>query len=345
MSRNRARLGRRKPAADRTHLAERIIFPLARAPCGKLRLEIGRRLASKRRIRRIAFAVRAVTACAGRETARGIAVQVETRAFRSGFRGSARRRGEGGIIGRDLRAVGVGESERDRAHQAMLAPPIDIIVELAVEIARIESGEARARAAVAFAAETMTGEAGRGCARVAAAERERLAGGAKRVGMGRRVASREREEEEKGRRAHLAGTNGDRRWFPKRAARGFRMIGKGRVAGSMLLFLTACDPAPVAPPLADTAAIARGKAAAGRLGCGACHDMPGIDWPKGTAGPPLRGFGRRGLIAGRLPNDPPRLAAFVSDAPAEVPGSAMPAMPMSAREARDIAAWLQSLRE
>lgn len=123
------------------------------------------------------------------------------------------------------------------------------------------------------------------------------------------------------------------------------MIWKGVVAGSMLLTLSACDPTPVAPPLSDSAAIARGEAAAGRLGCGACHDIPGIDWPKGHTGPPLAGFGNRGLVAGRLPNNIPQLAAFVRDAPAAVPGSGMPAIPMDASEARDIAAWLQSLRD
>lgn len=123
------------------------------------------------------------------------------------------------------------------------------------------------------------------------------------------------------------------------------MIGKGGFAGCMLLLMTACDPSPVEPPLADAAAIARGKAIAERLGCGACHDLPGIAWPKGLVGPPLRGFGDRQLIAGRLPNELPQLTAFVRDAPAAVPGSGMPAVPMTAQEARDIAAWLGSLRD
>lgn len=123
------------------------------------------------------------------------------------------------------------------------------------------------------------------------------------------------------------------------------MIWKGGVAGSMLMILAACDPAPIEPPLADAASIARGKAAAQRLGCGACHELPGIDWPKGRIGPSLAGFGNRALIAGTLPNDLPRLAAFVADAPSQVPGSGMPAVPMDAGEAHDIAAWLQSQRD
>ena len=84
----------------------------------------------------------------------------------------------------------------------------------------------------------------------------------------------------------------------------------------------------------------RGKAAIVRVGCAGCHTIAGIDWPRGRAGPALHDLTDRGLIAGRLPNRPEILAAYVRNAPALVPGSAMPAMPVSEREARDIAAFL-----
>lgn len=113
----------------------------------------------------------------------------------------------------------------------------------------------------------------------------------------------------------------------------------------MLMILSACAAAPLEPPLADERAIARGEAAAARLGCGACHDMPGVDWPKGRVGPSLAGFGERAFIAGKLPNRAPLLADFVRDAPSLVPDSGMPAVPMTTSEARDIAAWLESLRD
>ena len=113
----------------------------------------------------------------------------------------------------------------------------------------------------------------------------------------------------------------------------------------MLMMLSACGAAPIEPPLADELSIGRGEAAARQLGCGACHDIPGIDWPKGRVGPPLAGFGDRALVAGRFPNHSPLLADFVRDAPSLVPESGMPAVPMTDREARDIAAWLQSLRD
>lgn len=110
----------------------------------------------------------------------------------------------------------------------------------------------------------------------------------------------------------------------------------------MIMVLAACDSPTLAPNVAGDDSIARGRDAALRHGCGACHAMPGIGWPRGTAGPGLERFAGQALIAGRLPNRPDMLARFVRDAPSLVPGSAMPAMPMSDRDAADIAAWLQT---
>jgi mono/diheme cytochrome c family protein len=90
-------------------------------------------------------------------------------------------------------------------------------------------------------------------------------------------------------------------------------------------------------PFADAA---RGRQAIDRVGCAACHTIAGVDWPEGQAGPRLGGLSDRALIAGRVPNTPENLAAFIRNAPALVPGSTMPAMPISEREARDIAAYL-----
>ena len=106
--------------------------------------------------------------------------------------------------------------------------------------------------------------------------------------------------------------------------------------------LAACQPPPDQRhhmPLADAE---RGRQAMERVGCGACHDMPGV-WPKGRVGPALGGVARRSLIAGRLPNRPDLLAAFVRDAPRLVPDTAMPAMPLTEEEARDVAAYLYAL--
>lgn len=90
-------------------------------------------------------------------------------------------------------------------------------------------------------------------------------------------------------------------------------------------------------PQADPA---RGLQAIERVGCAACHQIPGIAWPKGASGPALQGFAEQGLIAGRLPNRPDVLTAFVRNAPATLPGTTMPAMPLTKEEARDVAAYL-----
>jgi cytochrome c1 len=53
----------------------------------------------------------------------------------------------------------------------------------------------------------------------------------------------------------------------------------------------------------------------------------------------------RALIAGRLPNDPQRLAEFIRDAPSVLPEATMPAMPLSEQESRDIAAYLYEVSD
>ena len=89
-----------------------------------------------------------------------------------------------------------------------------------------------------------------------------------------------------------------------------------------------------------TASAARGKDAIERVGCGSCHAIAGIGWPKGRAAPELGGFANRALIAGKVPNRPELLAVFVRNAPAVAPGTTMPAMPLTEQEARDVAAYL-----
>lgn len=88
---------------------------------------------------------------------------------------------------------------------------------------------------------------------------------------------------------------------------------------------------------------ARGLAAIERAGCGACHEIPGLAWPKGRLGPSLAEFDDVGLIAGALPNEFETLARFVRDAPSLKPGTAMPAMPLTEAEARDVAAYLYGI--
>ena len=87
-----------------------------------------------------------------------------------------------------------------------------------------------------------------------------------------------------------------------------------------------------------------GRALIADYGCTACHAIPGLGAFTGTVGPALDGFGARAYIAGRLPNRPMMLIAWLRDPPAMDPGTAMPALGLTEAEARDVAAYLYTLR-
>lgn len=105
----------------------------------------------------------------------------------------------------------------------------------------------------------------------------------------------------------------------------------------------ACDGADVQRRVLAGADAGEGRRVIQRVGCGACHVIPGVAWPKGRTGPPLEGFAARPLIAGVLPNQPDTLVHFVRDAPALAPQTGMPPMPITEQEARDVAAYLYTL--
>lgn len=112
-----------------------------------------------------------------------------------------------------------------------------------------------------------------------------------------------------------------------------------------MLLAAACKPAPELREAVAVADPARGKLAMQRVGCAACHTIEGIGWPEGKAAPALKGFAGRALIAGRVPNRPDLLAAFVRNAPAVAPGTTMPPMPLTEQESRDVAAFLYRLKD
>ena len=113
----------------------------------------------------------------------------------------------------------------------------------------------------------------------------------------------------------------------------------------LLLVLGACKQPPDEVVTTQSSAEERGRVAIKQVGCGACHEIRGIDWPRGRAGPSLIGFDDKTPIAGELANTPAALAAFIRNAPAVVPRSTMPPMPVTEREARDIAAYLYSRQD
>lgn len=111
----------------------------------------------------------------------------------------------------------------------------------------------------------------------------------------------------------------------------------------LIVLGAACKAPPDEPQVLPMADADRGKRAIERVGCGSCHTIAGIGWPKGRSAPELRGLSGRAMIAGRIPNRPGVLAAFVRDAPALLPGTTMPAMPLTEQESRDVAAYLYEI--
>jgi len=88
----------------------------------------------------------------------------------------------------------------------------------------------------------------------------------------------------------------------------------------------------------------RGQAAMRRYGCNACHTIPGVAGARGNVGPPLAGIGSRVYIAGVMSNTPANLVHWIENPPGVDSLTAMPNLGVTERDARDIAAYLYSLR-
>lgn len=87
----------------------------------------------------------------------------------------------------------------------------------------------------------------------------------------------------------------------------------------------------------------KGRIVIASLGCGVCHEIPGVPGAAGIVAPSLRDFAGRTLIGGAYVNEPAMLVSFVRDAPRLNPETGMPAMPVTEREALDVAAYLYTL--
>lgn len=81
-----------------------------------------------------------------------------------------------------------------------------------------------------------------------------------------------------------------------------------------------------------------------RQACGYCHTIPGISNSNGQVGPTLAHFVSRRLVAGLLPNKPPELVRWLRSPQAVLKGNAMPDMGLSETQARDVAAFLYTLK-
>ena len=78
--------------------------------------------------------------------------------------------------------------------------------------------------------------------------------------------------------------------------------------------------------------------------CGSCHTIPGIAGAHGVFGPPLNMMARRSYIAGNFANTPDNLTHWVMAPTSMKPKTAMPDLGLTQQQARDVAAYLETLR-
>jgi cytochrome c2 len=113
------------------------------------------------------------------------------------------------------------------------------------------------------------------------------------------------------------------------------------IACALAALLGACDER---PPLLFEGDADNGRLLLRQFGCGRCHVIPGVAAAEGRVGPPLSGVARRAYLAGLLPNTPQNLARWIRDPQSVDPRTAMPDLSVSEAHARDIVAYLHTLR-
>ena len=127
--------------------------------------------------------------------------------------------------------------------------------------------------------------------------------------------------------------------------RSWRAINRGACSSAALLgtlFVSGCRQAEART--VEGGDPDRGAAAIQQYGCGSCHMIPGITGAHGKVGPPLDDWSERVYIAGQVPNTTDFLIRWIEMPQAIEPRTAMPNLRVTEGEARDIAAYLYTLR-
>jgi cytochrome c2 len=88
----------------------------------------------------------------------------------------------------------------------------------------------------------------------------------------------------------------------------------------------------------------RGRTALGRYGCTNCHTVSGLNGAIGRTGPALDGVASRNQLAGGLKNTPENMIRWIRDPRSIDRYTSMPNLSLSPEEARDIAAFLYTLK-
>jgi cytochrome c len=109
-----------------------------------------------------------------------------------------------------------------------------------------------------------------------------------------------------------------------------------------VLLLAACKRPESTAPAANNAA--RGKQLITQYGCTSCHIVPGVEGAKGMVGPSLEHVASRPIIATRIPNSQPNMTAYIQNPQMTNPENVMPNLGVKPDEARDIVAYLYTLK-
>jgi putative membrane protein len=126
---------------------------------------------------------------------------------------------------------------------------------------------------------------------------------------------------------------------------GARDLVQGAAATGVVLLLMLCSCRNTEPVQVVSGGNAKlGKSAIVAYGCGTCHVIPGIPQAQGLVGPPLTTFARRTYIAGEAPNTADRLVRWIQAPQSIEPGTAMPNLGVTEQQARNIAAYLYTLK-
>ena len=89
---------------------------------------------------------------------------------------------------------------------------------------------------------------------------------------------------------------------------------------------------------------ARGKIALQQYACVSCHVIPGVVAANNPVGPSLAAIGSRKYLAGVLPNTSDNMVRWLRAPQHVAPNTAMPNLGVTAGDARDMAAFLETLK-
>ncbi len=88
----------------------------------------------------------------------------------------------------------------------------------------------------------------------------------------------------------------------------------------------------------------RGKQLVTKYGCDTCHIIPGVKGAQGMVGPTLEHIASRQTIASRFPNSPQTMMRWIQNPQSFDPQTSMPNMNVTPADARDITAYLFTLK-